>query len=267
MENRGGGNAAPSRRTPMSKRPRARLSRASCSMKKFCSSSSSGKRTRTSRKRWFNARSSTVTRPSPSGASPTPNPVMLRTTVLQPLATLDFFGHASVLDLPDRTAFLHVLQLSADLLLDLLVLGELTPQRVAHLSAKHEVFSEDLVHVRGVHQHFHQLIEQVVDRVLAQLDLALFGDQLANAVVFGLRQPAGSQHFLRLVADFLLVANVLVVHRRHVEADLLRGIALDVARCKKHNDHFGRNLGHLRAVKPHAPLLSYFERELSRFRL
>src|SRR6478609_4463060 len=153
IENRGGGRAAPSSRTPMSKRPRARLSRASCSMKKFCSSSSSGKRTRTSRKRWFNARSSTVTRPSPSGASPTPNPVMLRTTVLQPLATLDFLGHASVLDFPDGTAFLHVLQLSADLLFDLFILSELTAQRITHLAAEHEVLSEDLVDVCGVHQH------------------------------------------------------------------------------------------------------------------
>src|SRR5882724_11665441 len=191
---------------------------------------------------------------------------MLRTSASQPFATLDFLHHAAIFDFPHRRAFLNVLQLAAHLSFDLVVLGELAPQRIAHLATQHEVFSEDLLDVRRVHQHLDQLIQEVVDGVFAELDLALFGDELANAVVVRLGQAARRKHALGLLAHFLLVSDVLIEHGLNVESDLLRGVTLDVASRKKRTDHFGRNLGHLRAVKPHAPLLSYFERDLSRFR-
>ena len=99
-------------------------------------------------------------------------------TFSESLAAPDVFHHAAILDFPKTRSFLNVFEPTAHLLLERLFVDELLAQRLAHLAPELVVFGEDLVDVGRVHQHLDELVEHVVDGVVADLDALLIGDEL-----------------------------------------------------------------------------------------
>ena len=169
----------------------------------------------------------------------------------EPLATLDFLHHAPVLDLPQSGALFDVLELRAHLFLDLFLVAELPAQGFAHASPKLVVLREDLLDRGRVHQHLEQLVQEVVDGLLAQLDLPLIGHQALDLAQVAGGQVASSQHVLGLLADLVLVADVLIEHCLDVELHLSRRFGLDGALLGQEADHLCSDLSDPGGVDAH----------------
>jgi hypothetical protein len=107
-----------------------------------------------------------------------------------------------------------------------------------------------------VHQHLEELIEQVVDRFIPELELALVGDELLELANLRGRQASRCRHVARLGADLFLVADVLVKDRLDVELDFFGSRAIDIFAAHQGVDHLGGNLGNLCGVNAHARVTS-----------
>src|SRR5690606_8067778 len=172
----------------------------------------------------------------------------------EPFAPLDVFLHATVLDLPQARAFLHVLELSPHGLIEIVAQLDLLAEGAPELAAQLVVRGVDFVDVARLHQHFEHLIEQIVDGAFPELDVTLLGEQLAGPPVLGLGETPGGNHVASLLADLLLVADVLAQDGFQIRLHFCRRLRFDVARFHEGANHFGRHLGDLGAVQTHRPL-------------
>src|SRR5260370_29514720 len=220
-----------------------------------------------SRNRWLTPRISTPSLPPPSGASPTPKPVMLRigsvkaTTNRSPVpglscasktfATLYLIQHTRVFGLPLAAAVAHVPKLCADLSIEQRVDGHVLLEDGSHLAPKFDVFDIDLVDAARVHEHRHHLIQKVVERLVAHLDALLLGDQLPHPRVVALRLSRALEHVFGAIADFPLVAQILGENGRNVGLDVLRILGLDVFRREQTAHELSRDRGDLSALEAH----------------
>src|SRR6478736_4317227 len=196
-----------------------------------------------------------MTRPPSSTASPTPSPVMLRTNS-EPLTAPDVLHHALVLDLPERGAYLDVLHLPANLLVQLFGCTFVLAQGDAQLAAKLVVFDVDFLDVAGVEQDLDQLFEDVVHRFLADLDLLLLRQRAQDpAVVFGW-QSARCERLASLGHELAFRLRVLAQHRLEIELDLTRNVGLDVAGFEEQAKHLLGNVRNLVVRQKHIDCLA-----------
>ncbi len=91
--------------------------------------------------------------------------------------------HARVLDVPLARVLFDVSELRADFGVELLVFAHVLLEDGRHLAAELDVLRVDLVDVLRVAEHLDDLIEKVVERLVADLDAFRVRDSFAHAAI------------------------------------------------------------------------------------
>ncbi len=143
-------------------------------------------------------------------------------------------------------------QLRPDLRLELGVRAHVALEDGSHPSPKGDVFGEDFIDVRRVEEHFDDLIEEVVERVVSDLDAVVLGDLLSDAAELAGAAARPLQELTRLVIDDALRIEIALEDRLHVRHDLALRVRLDVLRRDEGPDHFLREGSDLGAVESHS---------------
>src|SRR5689334_5679542 len=171
----------------------------------------------------------------------------------EPFTPPNLFHDARVFDFPSARSFFDVFQLAAHLALQLFVDGHVPLQDGAHLAPQHDVLGEDFIDVGGVHQDLEDLIEQVVDGLVADLDAHLLGGELLHARKFGGGDAPRLHRILGFVARFFFGAKVLVQDRFDVGLHFATAGGLDVRLLGERLDDIASDCGDFAAVEAHGP--------------
>jgi hypothetical protein len=120
-----------------------------------------------------------------------------------------------------------------------------------HFSAKFDVGGEDLVDVRRVHEDLEDLIEQIVDGLVADFDSHLLGGELLHPRDVGAGKTARLNGVARLVRSLFLGADVLVEYGFDVGLNFARSLGFDVFRVQQNTHHIGGDGTDSTGIKTH----------------